>query len=196
MTFAKGFRAILRHDPDIILVGEIRDRETAGIAIQAAMTGHMVFSTLHTNDASSAVLRLIDIGVDPFLLSSTLLGVFAQRLVRKICPHSKETYQPMMKISQEFIKENFEAKEFKDVQYFRGKGCKACRNTGYQGRVALMEVLPVTEEISKLIVHKTSAVKIKQIAIAEGMRTLQKVGWIKVLKGITTLEEVMRVTNI
>ena len=195
MTFAKGLRAILRQDPDIVMVGEIRDSETANIAVQAALTGHLVLSTLHTNDAAGAITRLAEMGIEPFLISTAVLGVTAQRLVRKICSQCKEEYHPKIEIPQEVL-ENFGLEDSKDLKFYRGKGCKACRGTGYKGRLSITEVLPVTERIRELILKSASADAIRKAAVDEGMRPLVQDGWIKVLKGITTLEEVMRVTNI
>lgn len=196
MTFTKGLRSILRHDPDIILVGEIRDPETAQIAIQAALTGHLVLSTLHTNDAVGAVVRMIDIGIDPFLLSSAMIGVIAQRLVRKICLNCQEEYKPMMKIPNDFLESIFSEEEIRNIKFMRGRGCKKCNFTGYEGRIALCEVLPIGKEIQRLIVNMDPSEKIQEIAISHGMRPLLHDGWIKILKGITTLEEVKRVTSI
>ena len=191
MTFAKGLRAMLRHDPDVILVGEIRDAETAQIAIQAALTGH-----LHTNDAVGAVARMIDIGIDPFLISSALIGTAAQRLVRKICKHCQEEYEPLIQIPESFLKSIFTEKEIRKIKFLRGKGCKRCHFTGYNGRIALIETLPVSDRIRRHIVQLDSSERMEKTAIEEGMRPLLHDGWIKVLKGITTLEEVKRVTNV
>ncbi|MCJ7813177.1 GspE/PulE family protein, partial [bacterium] len=196
MTFAKGLRAILRQDPDIVMVGEIRDSETANIAVQAALTGHLVLSTLHTNDAAGAVTRLEEMEIEPFLISTAVLGVQAQRLVRKICPDCKEEYQPHLEIPQEVLKTFGLETEADSLKFYRGKGCKNCNKTGYRGRMSIMEVLPMTEGIRALVLKSASADEIKKMAIQEGMRPLIQDGWIKVLKGITTLEEIMRVTNI
>ncbi len=196
MTFAKGLRSILRQDPDIVMVGEIRDSETANIAVQAALTGHLVLSTLHTNDAAGAVTRLEEMDIEPFLISTAILGVQAQRLVRKICPDCKEEYQPHLEIPQEVLKIFGLETEADSLKFYRGKGCKNCNKTGYRGRMSIMEVLPMTEGIRTLVLKSASADEIKKLAIQEGMRPLIQDGWIKVLKGITTLEEVMRVTNI
>ena len=196
MTFAKGLRAILRQDPDIVMVGEIRDTETATIAVQAALTGHLVLSTLHTNDASGAITRLEEMGIEPFLISTAVLGVQAQRLVRKICSDCKEEYKPNYKIPKDVLK-NFGLEQDDDsIKFYRGKGCSKCRDSGYKGRCSIMEVLPVTENVRGLILKSASSDEIKKAAMNEGMRTLSQDGWIKVLKGITTFEEVMRVTNI
>ncbi|MBU1061358.1 MAG: type II secretion system ATPase GspE [Candidatus Omnitrophica bacterium] len=185
--FASGLRSILRQDPDIIMVGEIRDRETAEISVQAALTGHLVLSTLHTNDASGALARLLDMEVEPFLISSSVIGILAQRLVRKICEKCKESFTP----SEEILKGlGVEAKEL-----FRGKGCNTCRDTGYKGRVGIFELLVVTEEIRKMIVDRASSDLIKNKALQMGMKTLRDDGLDKVLKGITTAEEVIKATQ-
>ena len=196
MTFAKGLRSILRQDPDIVMVGEIRDTETANIAVQAALTGHLVLSTLHTNDAAGAVTRMAEMEIEPFLISSSVLGVQAQRLVRKICPDCKEAYQPNFKVPREVLSYLGLEKEADSMKFYRGKGCKKCRDTGYRGRVSIMEVLPMSDKIRGLLMKDAASDAIKSAAVSEGMRTLLEDGWIKVLKGITTVEEVMRVTNI
>ena len=195
MTFAKGLRAILRHDPDIILVGEIRDTETAQIAIQAAMTGHLVLSTLHTNDAISSVSRLLDMGIGSFLLSSALLGVQAQRLVRKICTKCKEPVDIDLADFETQLKDlHFPVPE--PFQLYQGKGCDACRFTGYSGRLSIMEVLSVSESMKQLIARSSSAELIQQTAFNQGMRPMMADGWRKVFNGLTTIEEIMRVLNI
>lgn len=191
MTFANGLRAIVRQDPDIILVGEIRDAETAEIAVQSALTGHLLFSTLHTNDAAGAITRLLDMGVEHFLLSSTLLGVLAQRLVRVICPHCKESFIPDRKlISSMRLKD----KDLEDVTFYEGKGCDACRGTGFSGRTAIFEYLSIDEDIRKEIIGRSSTEEIKKTAIKKGMSTLRQDGWKKIKEGITTIPEVLRVT--
>jgi len=196
MTFAKGLRAILRQDPDIVMVGEIRDAETANIAVQAALTGHLVLSTLHTNDAASAVTRLEEMGIEPFLISTAVLGVQAQRLVRRICPHCKEECEKPedVEIPEDVFKRLGINKD--EIKFFKGKGCKKCRNTGYKGRISIIEVLPITKKIKTLVIKGGSTVEIQDAAEEDGMRPLLHDGWIKVLKGITTVEEVIRVTNI
>jgi len=191
MTFANGLRSIVRQDPDIILVGEIRDKETARIAIQSALTGHLLFSTLHTNDAAGAITRLLDMGVENFLLSSTLLGVLAQRLVRVICPNCKEIHFPEEKLLKSM---GLSAEEAVGIDFFLGKGCEECRYTGFKGRTAIFEYLPVDDSIRQAIIKKSSTEKIKDIAIRKGMNTLRQDGWRKVLKGETTISEVLRVT--
>lgn len=192
LTFANGLRTIVRQDPDIILVGEIRDLETAEMAIQAALTGHLVFSTLHTNDAASAVTRLIDMGVEPFLVSSSVNAVMAQRLVRRICDKCKEPYTP----SHESIERLKLPKEFYGAVLHRGKGCEACLHTGYQGRQGIYEMMVFSEEIKSLILTTSDAGQIKRAALADPehpMTTLRQDGLRKVLAGQTTLEEVFRV---
>jgi len=189
VTFASGLRSILRQDPDIIMVGEIRDRETAEIAIHAALTGHLVFATLHTNDAAGAATRLIDMGIEPFLISSSVIGIMAQRLTRKICERCKKAYAA----SADLIKSlGIKADA---ATYFRGEGCPACKNTGYQGRVALFELMEMNEMIRGLIIGKASSLSIKAAAIQSGFRTLRQQGMIKATAGITTVEEVLRVTQ-
>ena len=191
LTFANGLRSILRQDPDIIMVGEIRDRETAEIAIQAALTGHLVFSTLHTNDASGAIARLQDMGVEPFLISSSLLMVVAQRLVRKICPSCKSPIEiPVAALNRI----GYTPGKEKIPVFYKGTGCKRCKDVGYKGRLGLFEVLEVDKNIQKLIIAKTTAEQIKSQAIKNGMYTLRDAGLEKARDGITTIEEVIRVT--
>ena len=191
LTFASALRAFLRQDPDIILVGEIRDTETAEIAIKAALTGHLVLSTLHTNDAPSTVTRLVDMGVEPFLVSSSLLVVVAQRLARKICPFCKKE----VKVEKEvLISMGVREEELEGFKVYRGEGCDNCGGSGYKGRVAIYEVLEVTPKIKELINRGATSMEIQKEAIKEGFRTLREVGLIKVKKGVTTLEEVGRVT--
>ena len=189
LNFATGLRSVLRQDPDIIMVGEIRDRETAEIAIQASLTGHLVLSTLHTNDSASAVTRLVDMEIEPFLVASSLSGVLAQRLVRKICDFCKT---PVALTPGE--KSGLPALTQVDTVY-RGKGCPECRGKGYRGRTGIFEFLSIDEEIKDLILAKKDARTIKQRAVQKGMETLMDDGISKVKKGTTTLEEVLRVTN-
>ena len=192
LTFARALRAFLRQDPDVIMVGEIRDTETAEIAIESALTGHLVLSTLHTNDAPSTVTRLVDMGIEPFLVASSVILVIAQRLARRICPYCKEpfTYQP------EVLKEvGFTDDEIKSLKTYRGKGCEKCDYTGYKGRVALFEVMDLVPEIRDAIVRGKTADDIREIAKKHGMRTLREIGKIKIAKGITTPEEILRVTR-
>jgi general secretion pathway protein E len=188
LTFAKGLRSILRHDPDIIMVGEIRDLETVEIAIQASLTGHLVFSTLHTNDAAGALTRLVDMGVEPFLISSSLLGVVAQRLVRRICTDCKEPYKPDEAVLREL---GMEA----DQVLYKGKGCPSCMESGYRGRTGIFELLVLDNEIRHLLTSGADSVTIKEAAVEKGMTTLFQDGLNKVREGMTTLSEVMRVTQ-
>ena len=193
LTFANGLRTIVRQDPDIILVGEIRDIETAEMAIQAALTGHLVFSTLHTNDAASAVTRLIDMGVEPFLVSSSVNAIMAQRLVRKICPHCREAYRP----TSEHLKQLALPREFYHADLYRGQGCEECLHTGYQGRLGIYELMMLSDHIKSLILTTSDAGQVKREAMADSenpMLTLRMDGLQKVLNGVTTLEEVFRVT--
>ena len=190
-TFAKGLRHILRQDPNIVMVGEIRDVETADIAIRAAMTGHLVFSTLHTNDAVGGITRLLDMDVEPFLLASVVKSFIAQRLVRTICPECAEK----VGYPADYLAEiGFPVKEL-GTKFMRGKGCEQCRHTGYQGRAAIYEVCVVTEALRKLIMKKKDGGELKQCAISEGMESLRQDGWRRVAKGNTTIEEVVRVTQ-
>lgn len=189
LTFANGLRHIVRQDPDIIMVGEIRDIETAEIAINSALTGHLVFSTLHTNDASGAVTRLLNMGIENFLVSSSLIGVLAQRLVRVICPSCKELFMP----PQEIV-EKLELSETR-IETYHGAGCENCRHTGYKGRAGIFELMEVTEEIRQLVLEKTSSDIIRQKATSHGMQILRECGWQKVREGITSIEEVLRVTQ-
>lgn len=190
LTFAAGLRSILRQDPDVIMVGEIRDGETAEIAVQAALTGHLVLSTLHTNDAPSAVTRLADMGVEPFLIASTLEGVISQRLVRRVCPYCKKPYKP----EREVLKRLGLDPEG-DYTFYRGEGCERCLGTGYRGRIALFEVLEVDGELKKLIVKTQDANEIRNSARKRGFKTLMEDGVEKILKGITTPEEVLSVVS-
>ena len=191
MTFASGLRSIVRQDPDIILVGEIRDRETAETAIQSALTGHLLFSTLHTNDAAGAVTRLLDIGVENFLLSSTLLGILAQRLVRVICPNCKKRIDPEPKLLKAM---NLSAEDIRSVTFYAGQGCDHCNHTGFKGRIGIFEYIPVDDDIRKEITARSSTERIKTVAQEKGLLTLRQDGWNKVRSGITTISEVLRVT--
>lgn len=192
VNFSTILRNILRQDPDIIMIGEIRDLETARYAAQAALTGHLVFSTLHTNDAVSSIIRLEDLGLEPFLIASTLLGAVAQRLVRRICPHCVETYTMD---AADLRKMGFPVNEDGAVKLKRGKGCIQCRNTGYSGRCAVFEVFPMSEQLKKLVSDKAADAELRQVAIREGMTTLREDAWLKVRKGVTTLEETLRVAG-
>ncbi len=196
MTFAAALRSVLRADPDIVMVGEIRDGETANIAVESALTGHMVFSTLHTNDAPSAITRLDEMGVEPFLTASSLVGVLAQRLIRVLCPRCKEevefTYRDIRKSIEDFPIP--EGKTLDDVcKIYQPKGCIACSNTGYKGRQGVFEFLQVTNEVKELILKRASVQEIKMLAMKQGMHTLRQEGIDKVLEGTTSIEEVLRV---
>lgn len=189
-TFAEGLRSILRQDPDIIMVGEIRDRETALLATESALTGHLVLSTLHTNDAPSAVTRLMDMGIEPFLIASTVIGVLAQRLVRIICPYCKEAYEvPSDALKSMGIEEIGD----KAVTFYRGKGCEKCRQTGYTGRTGIFEFMVVDDEIRELVLQRVPAHMIRETAARSGMKNLREDAFEKVLLGITTWEELIRV---
>jgi len=189
LTFARGLRAVLRHDPDSIMIGEIRDLETAEAAIQAALTGHLVLSTLHTNDACSAATRLLDMGVEPFLVTSTLAGAMAQRLVRTICPHCKEPYEPDPKdLPPDFHLEPGQV-------LWRGAGCRECRGTGFRGRTGLFELMVADDAVREKIMQRASATEIARVAVQNGLRLLREDGWMKVRAGITTPDEVIRSTR-
>jgi len=190
LTFALGLRSILRHDPDVVLVGEIRDHETAEIAVQASLTGHLVFSTLHTNDAPGALTRLVDMGVEPYLVASSLEGVLAQRLVRLICTKCREEYQIP---AQSTIR--LEPGREIPKQTWRGRGCRECQGTGYHGRTCICELMTVTEDVRSAILDSSSAGEIRKIAARQGMRSLRSDGWRLVLEGRTSLEEVLRATK-
>jgi type IV pilus assembly protein PilB len=191
LTFASALRSFLRQDPDIVMVGEIRDLETAEIAVQAALTGHLVFSTLHTNDSPSAFTRLMNMGVEPFLISSSLLGVLAQRLLRRVCEKCKELYSP----SETLLKDMGLEDKIKDnIKFAKGKGCKVCNQSGYKGRIGIYELLKVTPEIQEAVLRKVSADEIRNLAVSQGMVTLRRAALEKLLLCGTTPEEVMRVT--
>jgi len=192
LTFAAVLPAILRSDPDVVLIGEIRDRATAQLAVEAALTGHLVLSTLHTNDAPSAVPRLIEMGIEPFLVGSSLDAVLAQRLSRRLCEWCKEAYEPN---EQELFASRWPTEELKlPEKLWRAVGCRSCAQTGYRGRLAVNEVMPITEEIERLAVAHASASEIKRVAVAEGMVSLRVDGLSKAIQGLTTLEEIIRVT--
>jgi general secretion pathway protein E len=190
LTFASGLRSILRQDPDIVMVGEVRDLETAEIAVQSALTGHRVFSTLHTNDAASGITRLIDMGIEPFLITSSVNAYLAQRLVRKICPSCREPYKPAPKMLAEL---GIKPSQLKGGKLFHGKGCEKCLNTGYAGRFGIFELLVLTAGVRKMIMEHADASLIKEFAIKEGMKTLIQDGLNKAIEGSTTVEEVLRV---
>ena len=192
LTFAAGLRSFLRQDPDIMLVGEIRDKETAEIAVQAALTGHLVLSTLHTNDAPSSVIRLIDIGIEPFLISSSVIGVLAQRLVRKICVKCKRDIPLTPEIEGIFHKNGIDSNK---VILYKGEGCSYCMGTGYMGRIGIFELMIISETIGDLITNNVSTGKLRKAAIDEGMKILKLDGLNKVLEGITTIDEVLRVSS-
>ncbi len=191
LNFANGLRSIVRQDPDVILVGEIRDQETAQIAIQSALTGHLLFSTLHTNDAAGAITRLMDMGVEHFLLSSTLLGILAQRLVRVICPDCKQEVRPDDKLLRSM---RINAEETAEMRFFSGKGCENCHYTGYHGRVGIFEYIGVDEDIRREINNRSNTEQLKKAALEKGVIMLREDGWRKVKAGITTVDEVLRVT--
>jgi type II secretory ATPase GspE/PulE/Tfp pilus assembly ATPase PilB-like protein len=204
LTFARGLRSLMRQDPDVIMVGEIRDFETAAIAIQAALTGHLVFSTLHTNDAPSAVTRLLDMGVEPFLISSSITCVIAQRLLRMLCKNCRAIYTPDPEVLKEIGMPVIEHQipigmpkigggRFR--QFYKRAGCDQCKQTGYKGRLGVFEVMIPDDEIRNMIVKKESAEVIKKAAVRKGMRTLKEDGLAKAQKGLTTIDEVLRVTQ-
>lgn len=197
LTFATGLRAFLRQDPNIILVGEIRDKETTDLALQAALTGHLVFSTLHTSDASGALPRLLDLGAESFLLASTMNALVGQRIVRKICLKCRESYSPPAQIVSEIksvLGELF-PKNQKEIKFYKGKGCIECANSGYFGRIGIFEVLPVSEKIAHLVLQHSDSQEIEKQAIEEGMITMKQDGYLKVLLGVTSIEEVLRVAE-
>jgi len=190
LTFANAMRSFLRQDPDIIMVGEIRDLETAETAVQASLTGHLVLSTLHTNDAPSAITRLVDMGVEPFLIASSVIGILAQRLGRKICANCKEPYRPPMDALKRI---GFPLDSIDEMIFYRGRGCEQCRHTGYKTRMGMFELMLVGEEIQDLTVRRAPLSEVKAAALANGMKTLKMDGFEKVRMGLTTIEEVMRV---
>jgi general secretion pathway protein E len=192
LTFASALRSIVRQDPDVIMIGEMRDLETAKIAVQSALTGHLVLSTLHTNDAAGGITRLLDMGLEEYLLTSTVNGILAQRLVRKLCPECKESY-----VASPLVVEDRHLRRFVpegDVVLYKPVGCPACGGLGYRGRLAIIEFLPMTDPIRKLIMAHEEAGAIHKLAIEQGMTTMSDDGLRKAIEGITTLEEVMRVT--
>jgi general secretion pathway protein E len=193
VTFTTILRHILRQDPDIIMIGEIRDHETAAHAVQAAMTGHLVFSTLHTNDAVASIARLKDLGLQPFMIATSLLGCMAQRLVKTICPSCAENFE--MK-GEELLKMGFPVAESGNFVLRRGKGCRECRGTGYKGRCGIFEIFPMTSKVKKMVADQAHTLEIRQVAIREGMTTLREDAWDKVRRGITTYEEALRVTSV
>jgi type IV pilus assembly protein PilB len=191
MTFARALRSFLRQDPDIILVGEIRDLETAQISVQAALTGHLVFTTLHTNDAPAAIARLVDLGMDPFLLTATLEAVVAQRLVRRICANCKTEYKPT---EEQLMELNLRPEDVGDQNFHFGAGCDYCNNTGYRGRVGLYEFMVLNDHLKELIMQHASTAVLRREAIKGGMRTLRDAGLLSIYDGVTSLDEVVRET--
>jgi general secretion pathway protein E len=193
LTFAQGLRSIVRQDPDVILIGEVRDRETAEIAIQSSLTGHLVFSTLHTNDAASAVTRLIDMGIEPYLVTSSVIAIIAQRLVRVLCPKCKEAYTPD---EESLANLGLDKKKNGETVFYRRTGCAACMNTGYRGRSAIFEILILDDAMKRIILKTSDSNQIQDEAVRRGMATLLSNGAKKVIEGTTTIEEVFRVTRI
>jgi type IV pilus assembly protein PilB len=192
LTFADGLRSILRQDPDVVMVGEIRDSETADIAVKAALTGHLVLSTLHTNDAPGAIARMVDMGIEPFLISSSVLLICAQRLMRKVCPHCKEAFQVPADVIHRL---GMKPEEVEGQQFFRGRGCSRCKETGFLGRLAILEVLPISDAMREQILLDSGAKVLKDLALREGMKTLQRAGLMKAKAGLTSLDEVLRVAG-
>ena len=192
LTFANALRSILRQDPDIIMIGEIRDTETAEIAIEAALTGHQVLSTMHCNDAPGAIARLDDMGIAPFLISSSVILSCAQRLIRRICPHCKEpvTYPPKM-----FEDLGIDPATLNGLQLYRGRGCERCKNSGYSGRMAIIEAMTISDQIRKLIIARANTRELGKVAISQGMRTLRMVALDRAREGVSTLEQVMVMTS-
>lgn len=191
LTFGRCLRAILRQDPDVILVGEIRDSETAQIAVQASLTGHLVFSTLHTNSAAATISRLVDMGVEPFLITSTLAGVIAQRLVRMTCPRCRAPYKPTEEELAEF---GTTPDEVGDITFMKGRGCDECHGSGYKGRIGIFELLEATEEIQTLVLNQGTTDEVHDMAVSQGMTTMRQDGWLKICMGVTTFEEVAKHT--
>jgi type IV pilus assembly protein PilB len=191
LTFARCLRSFLRQDPDIVLVGEIRDIETAEIAVQASLTGHLVFSTLHTNDAPSSIARLLDLGMEPFLITATLEGIVAQRLMRTICSRCKEPFHPTPDMLLEL---GLTPEQVQDRAFFHGAGCEYCRGTGYSGRLAIFEIMLLDDELRELIMHRTSTQVLREAARKRGMRTLRESGLLSIYDGLTTIEEVVAQT--
>jgi type IV pilus assembly protein PilB len=190
-TFAKLLRSFLRQDPDIILVGEIRDLETAQIAVQASLTGHLVLSTLHTNDAPSSIVRLLDLGMEAFLLTATLEGVIAQRLVRTICVKCKESYEPK---EEELMELNLTPADVRGRKFFRGRGCEACLKSGYRGRMALFEIMTIDDEMRELVMKGASTGILREHSRRKGMRSMREAGLLGIFEGQTTIDEVVRET--
>ncbi|MEO7134102.1 MAG: ATPase, T2SS/T4P/T4SS family, partial [Vicinamibacterales bacterium] len=193
LTFANALRSIVRQDPDVIMIGEIRDLETAQIAVQSALTGHLVLSTVHTNDAASTVNRLLDMGVEDYLLTSTVIGILAQRLVRTLCEHCKEPYTALPEMVEQFKLRRFT--DARDITLFHPKGCSLCSHTGYTGRISIMEMLPITDPLRSLVMKHANSGELRDEAIRGGMVTMYEDGLRKAVRGVTTFEEVVRVTR-
>jgi len=193
LTFANALRSIVRQDPDVIMIGEIRDLETAEIAVQSALTGHLVLSTVHTNDAASTMNRLLDMGVEDYLLTSTVIGILAQRLVRTLCAHCKEPYTALPEVVEELGLARFG--HGSEITLYHAKGCPQCAQTGYTGRISIMEMLPITDPMRSLVMRHATAADLRNAAVAEGMLTMYEDGLRKAVNGVTTFEEVLRVTR-
>jgi type IV pilus assembly protein PilB len=191
LTFGRILRAMLRQDPDTILVGEVRDKETAEIAVQASLTGHLVFTTLHTNDAPSAIARLLDLGMEPFLVTATMEGVIAQRLIRKICNLCKTEYKPT---EEQLMELELRADDVAGKTFYYGKGCSVCNNTGYKGRMGLYEIMTLDDDIKDMIIQHASTQQLRLEAKKRGMRTLRQCGLMAIYDGVTSIEEVVRET--
>jgi general secretion pathway protein E len=192
LTFANALRSIVRQDPDVIMIGEMRDSETAQIAVQSALTGHLVLSTLHTNDAPGSIMRMIDMGVQDYLLTSAVNAIQAQRLVRKLCEACKQDYEPIPELISRWRLDELTSQN--PIRLYRATGCKKCSNSGFTGRTAILEILRFSDAIRQLVLSNADASSIRKLAIAEGMQPMREDGFCKVLAGITTLEEVLRVT--
>ncbi|CAA9490268.1 MAG: Type IV fimbrial assembly, ATPase PilB [uncultured Sphingomonadaceae bacterium] len=190
MSFAAALRSLLRQDPDVVMLGEIRDAETARIAVQAALTGHLVFSTLHTNDAPASITRLINIGVEPYLISSAVNAILAQRLVRKICQQCKEPWAPT-----DEMKGFLEMQGFADANFFKGKGCDRCRKTGYSGRLGIYELMVMDDALRDIVTSSPDVNQLRKLARERGLVTLREDGFRKVISGLTTVDEILRVTE-
>jgi len=193
LTFANALRSIVRQDPDVIMIGEIRDLETAEIAVQSALTGHLVLSTVHTNDAPSTVNRLLDMGVEDYLLTSTVIGILAQRLVRKLCERCKEPYTALPELVEQMRLSKFSNQ--REITLWHAKGCSHCANTGYSGRICITEVMPMTDSVRSLVMKHANAADLRAEAIREGMVSMYEDGLRKAVKGVTTFEEVLRATR-
>jgi len=198
LSFASGLRSFLRQDPNIIMVGEIRDEETAELAIQASLTGHLVFSTLHTNSSSGALPRLLDMKAEPYLLASSITAIVAQRVARKVCSACKVNYQPAPEVLTDIksvLGKLWSEETGKPAVLYKGNGCDQCGNTGYRGRIGIFEVLPVTERIGRLILERASASEIEKTAVEEGMISMKQDGYLKAVEGISSIDEVLRVAQ-